>query len=273
MIQDRLPGTLLSSLDTFDSGGFVVNISTVYDVDKDGDYERPSGTPDDPDSPDQAYDEAIYVRGYVRTGACCINNTCVDMYQSDCDTNGGVFQGTGSVCEFTQCATPVPNLTGVVSKGTSCNLTIPLAGTGTEPRSFAASTYRQIFTFSGPPTVNVIPVKKATTAAPTPVADGSVTCTIVGNALDCSRVYAPPATYTFDLTGISAGNEQIKIRMLIGDANADGVTNGTDRTTVIGVWTGAGFSCATDLNQDNVTNATDRTTVIGSWTSGNNTAP
>jgi hypothetical protein len=167
----------------------------------------------------------------------------------------------------------LPNLTSVASKGTSCDLAIPLAATGTEPRSFAASTYRQIFTFDGVPPTNVIPVKKSTTAVPGPVADGSVTCTIAGNTLDCTRAYAPPAKYIFDLTGIAIGDPQIAIRMLVGDANADGITNGTDRTAIIGVWTGSGFSCVTDLNQDNVTNATDRTTVIGSWTSGNNTAP
>jgi len=161
----------------------------------------------------------------------------------------------------------------VASKGTNCDIAVPLATKATEMRSFAGNSYRQIFTFAAPPTVNVIPVLKSTTAVPGPVADGTVTCTIVGNTLDCTRVYAPPATYTFNMTGISSGNEQIQIRMLVADANADGITNSGDRTAVVGVWTGAGYSCTTDINQDNVTNSGDRTAVVGVWTGGSNTAP
>ena len=99
IVQDRLPGTLVNELDTFDMGGLVINVSTVYDVDKDGDYERPSGlNPDDPDSPDEAYEQLIYVRGYVRTGACCLGGgECVDTDLAFCNTNGGDFLGYGTV--------------------------------------------------------------------------------------------------------------------------------------------------------------------------------
>ena len=60
---------------------------------------------------------------------------------------------------------------------------------------------------------------------------------------------------------------------LLGDANGDGQVNATDRSLVVGAWTGAGFTCATDLNSDAVTNATDRSMVVGAWTGGQNCAP
>jgi hypothetical protein len=111
IVQDRLPGTLVNGLDTFDSGGFVVNISVVYDVDKDGDYERPTGTsPDDATSADEAYEQLIYVRGVVRTGACCAGNgSCTDVTEATCDDGGGTFSGFGTVCEFSVCTPALPN--------------------------------------------------------------------------------------------------------------------------------------------------------------------
>jgi hypothetical protein len=166
-------------------------------------------------------------------------------------------------------------LTAVDSKGDICDLSFapPFPSPITEPRVFAGNIYRQIFSFDGPPPSNVIPVWRATCDNQTPVPDGSVTCTVAGNTLDCSRVYDPPATYTFDLAGMTPCDPQITIRMLIGDVNGDGCTNGIDRTIIIGVWTGSHWSCVTDLNQDGVTDGTDRTIVIGSWTSGHNGAP
>jgi hypothetical protein len=65
----------------------------------------------------------------------------------------------------------------------------------------------------------------------------------------------------------------VEVRALLGDANGDGQVNATDRSLVVGAWTGAGFTCATDLNSDAVTNATDRSMVVGAWTGGQNCAP
>lgn len=44
-------------------------------------------------------------------GACCLENSCAEMTQSDCQAAMGVFSGEGSICnEFTcsDCATPEP---------------------------------------------------------------------------------------------------------------------------------------------------------------------
>jgi hypothetical protein len=133
IVQDRLPGTLVNSLDTFDMGGFVVNISVVYDVDKDGDYERPTGTsPDDPTSADEAYEQLIYVRGVVRTGACCVAESCQDVTQADCEDLEGEFHGFGTVCEFTDCGPTQPacgdadvNCDGAVNAGDLLSVRAP----------------------------------------------------------------------------------------------------------------------------------------------------
>jgi hypothetical protein len=55
--------------------------------------------------------------------------------------------------------------------------------------------------------------------------------------------------------------------------NSDGQVNATDRSVVVGAWTGGGSTCATDLNGDATTNATDRSMVVGAWTGGMNCAP
>jgi hypothetical protein len=67
--------------------------------------------------------------------------------------------------------------------------------------------------------------------------------------------------------------QRIEFRNLVGDANGDGRVDGTDRTTIIGTWTGAGFSPVTDINLDGRTSGSDRTVVIGAWTSAQNCAP
>jgi len=75
----------------------------------------------------------------------------------------------------------------------------------------------------------------------------------------------------------SIGGQSMIFRKLLGDVNApafgDGLANATDRSTVVGAWSGSGFSCSTDLNNDGVTNATDRSIMVGSWTSAQNCAP
>jgi subtilisin-like proprotein convertase family protein len=71
----------------------------------------------------------------------------------------------------------------------------------------------------------------------------------------------------------SVAGQSVEFRTLLGDVNADGVVDGTDRSIIVGVWTGSGFTCGSDLNDDSFTNAADRSTVVGVWTSGQNTCP
>jgi hypothetical protein len=78
-------------------------------------------------------------------------------------------------------------------------------------------------------------------------------------------------TYRIDIgpTVTSVAGQQVFVRGLIGDANGDGFVNATDRSVVVGAWTGpGGFSCPTDVNNDGLTNATDRSVVVGAWTGG-----
>jgi hypothetical protein len=71
----------------------------------------------------------------------------------------------------------------------------------------------------------------------------------------------------------SVANQALEVRALLGDVFADAVVNATDRSVTVGVWTGSGLTCATDLNSDASTNAIDRSIVVGSWTGGANCAP
>jgi hypothetical protein len=66
----------------------------------------------------------------------------------------------------------------------------------------------------------------------------------------------------------TAASQYVEIRGLIGDVNGDGGVNATDRSVVVGTWTGPGFSCTSDVNSDGQTNATDRSVVVGQWTGG-----
>lgn len=74
-----------------------------------------------------------------------------------------------------------------------------------------------------------------------------------------------------DATITSIGGQNVEVRGLIGDVNSDGSVNATDRSLVVGTWTGGGFSCPTDISNDGQTNATDRSTVVGAWTGGAST--
>ena len=71
----------------------------------------------------------------------------------------------------------------------------------------------------------------------------------------------------------SIAGQFIEVRGLVGDVNSDGPVNATDRSVVVGAWTGGGFSCSTDVNGDAATNATDRSIVVGAWTGTQNCAP
>jgi hypothetical protein len=95
-----------------------------------------------------------------------------------------------------------------------------------------------------------------------------------GNELVCTfaPALASPCTYQF-LACSGTGTSAVVIRSLLGDVNADGLTDALDRSGVVAMWTGPGYSCATDLDCSGGTNATDRSIVVSSWTGGQNCAP
>lgn len=76
-------------------------------------------------------------------------------------------------------------------------------------------------------------------------------------------------TYKFVLNSEAGGlgGASVEVRSLEGDANGSGEVNASDRSAVVGAWTGGqGFSAATDVNMDGVTNASDRSLVVAAWT-------
>ena len=83
-------------------------------------------------------------------------------------------------------------------------------------------------------------------------------------------------TYKLELNEsvTSVAGQSLEVRVLLGDANSDGRTNASDRSQIVSVWTGAGFSPATDVNLDGRTNGGDRSVIVAVWTSaGGNCAP
>jgi hypothetical protein len=104
-----------------------------------------------------------------------------------------------------------------------------------------------------------------------------IAAAVEGNELVLS--FAPPLanarTYRITvgpaITGVPC--QSLEVRGLVGDANSDGQVNATDRSFVVGVWTGSGFSPNTDIDTSGQTNATDRSVVVGAWTGGQNCAP
>jgi hypothetical protein len=87
--------------------------------------------------------------------------------------------------------------------------------------------------------------------------------------LENARTYR--VTVGADVTSISG--QFVEITGLLGDLNGDGLVNGTDRSILVGAWTGGGFSCETDVNSDGSSNATDRSVIVGAWTGTEDCAP
>ena len=82
-------------------------------------------------------------------------------------------------------------------------------------------------------------------------------------------------TYKFvigpDVTSIAG--QSLEVRCLTGDVNDSGKVNAADRSVVVSVWTGAGYSTKTDINLSGRTDGYDRSNVVGAWTSVQNCAP
>ena len=123
-------------------------------------------------------------------------------------------------------------------------------------------------------------IEESTCAAPAfaPYSGASTSsATVTGNelllnfspGLENARTYR--ITLGPEVTTIAG--QAVEVRGLVADVTSDGQVNGADRTAIISVWTGAGFSCATDVTNSGQTNGADRTAVISAWTSAENCAP
>jgi len=40
------------------------------------------------------------------TGACCVGNSCIEIYESNCDAGGGIWQGDNTTCGASSCVAP-----------------------------------------------------------------------------------------------------------------------------------------------------------------------
>jgi hypothetical protein len=125
-----------------------------------------------------------------------------------------------------------------------------------------------------------VTIEQSTCAAPTfvPYAGASVLSgSASGNdlilsfnpALENGRTYR----FTLGPTITTIGGQMIEIRALVGDLDHSGRVNASDRSAVVAVWTGAGFSCETDLDGNGATNGSDRSVVVAGWTGTQNCAP
>ena len=101
--------------------------------------------------------------------------------------------------------------------------------------------------------------------------------TVAGNELIVSFTPGLENARTYRLTlseeVTSIANQAIEVRGLKGDVNSDARVNATDRSFVVGVWTGGGFSAPTDIDLSGATNATDRSFVVAAWTGNERCAP
>jgi hypothetical protein len=88
-------------------------------------------------------------------------------------------------------------------------------------------------------------------------------------ALEDARSYR--ITLGPELTRIPG--QAVQVRALIGDINSDGFVNALDRGAWMAVSSLGQVSCATDLNGNGTTDMTDKSIVIGRWTGGANCAP
>ncbi|UCG15772.1 MAG: hypothetical protein JSV19_10800 [Phycisphaerales bacterium] len=164
-----------------------------------------------------------------------------------------------------------PHLDTADSIGSVCSLTFSgYYGNGTEPR---AGGIRQLnFLFDKPPSGTPLLSWDNSGACPptppvyVPYSGASVmACTPAGNELQCTFTPAleDDASYEFWFLGIACGSPRFWIRSLVGDAFADGVVDGSDRSTIHANW---GLStCSADVFEDGVVDGSDRSTVHANW--------
>ena len=152
---------------------------------------------------------------------------------------------------------------------------------GGEPHQGGITEVRITFDVApGGPGASPVSLEQATCASPTYAAysgGSAISAAVAGNelvltftpGLENARTYQ--ITIGTELTSIA--DQFVEISGLIGDVNSDGAVNATDRSVLVGAWTGGGFTCTSDVNRDGATNATDRSIVVGAWTSAQNCAP
>ena len=157
-----------------------------------------------------------------------------------------------------------------------------LSNGDTEHRSYPAN-YNVIFHFgasvSGTPTVQQ---NTCAPGSPPCVPTGWVASGMVVNCtgdtpgvgdLNCTFTPAPKTTYRFDFTGIGAGSPTFDVRILLGDIDNSGCTDGVDSAMVVGVWGGGGYTWPTDINQDGLSDGVDDAMIVGVWGSPDACAP
>jgi hypothetical protein len=169
--------------------------------------------------------------------------------------------GIPDECEST-CA-PGATILGAVSRK-ACDLALsPVMHT--EPRQGGVTELRLTFDVgpcgAGPSPVTI---EQATCAAPTYVpysGASSVSAAVVGNELVLNFIPGLENARTYRITigpeVTSIAGQSLEVRGLIGDVNGNGSVNAIDRSVAVGVWTGAGFTCSTDVNNNQVTGGFD----------------
>lgn len=203
---------------------------------------------------------------------------------------GGAFEVTGGFwAGITPAGTgaPAATLTSAVSRkansaGPSGFCDVPvIPARKSEGRRNGISQVRLSFDIApGGPGASPVTLEQVTCAAPAfvPYSGASaISASVAGNELvltftpDLENARTYRITMGTEVTRIPG--QTVEVRGLVGDLNSDGFVNALDRSAVVGVWTGGGFSCASDLNSDTDTNAVDRSIVVAGWTSGQNCAP
>ena len=240
--------------------------------------------------------------------ACCFDDgTCQDLRPAECLNQGGRPQGPGTSCSAADACPPAAQIVSVCSMkihrpvpGPAFPCCLPvigeIPGELTEPRISVlpnpTTTRRGIdllrIEFDQPLNDSAFGLNEAavhiaeTTTAIYPLFQpySGMTAITTGGAGNVLILNFDPGlenarAYRFRMSQLvtSLPGQGFDIRGLIADVNSDGAVNATDRSVVVGVWTGSGFTCETDIKLDAQTNATDRSLVIGAWTSGMNTAP
>ncbi|UCG15986.1 MAG: hypothetical protein JSV19_11900 [Phycisphaerales bacterium] len=161
-----------------------------------------------------------------------------------------------------------PHFLGVAdSIGTVCNLT--LSSGDTEPR---AGGIRQLnFLFDRPPgsTPVFLYWDNSGVCPPTPPVyvpysgASAMACSPLGNELQCTFTPALEDDSSYEFWFVVCGSPAFRVRSLIGDVYADGVVDGSDRSTIHANW---GLStCSADVFEDGVVDGSDRSTVHANW--------
>jgi hypothetical protein len=198
----------------------------------------------------------------------------------DCDIASGTSvdadaNGTPDECE----GVPAATITGALSRKL-CDLTL-LPPRKSEPRQGGVSEVRVAFDIPpGGPGPSPITLEEATCAAPVfaPYSGTSTSSALIA-ANELVLTFTPALengrTYRMNLGAAvtSIPGQFVEVRGLVGDVDGNGAVNASDRSTVVGVWTGSGFSCSTDVSNSGTTDAADRSIVVGAWTGAQNCAP